>query len=291
MKKTMKRKITEKEINNYIRNLGEKERSKATIEKYRRDIKKFQRYLGEEEVVQKNIIDWKNELLEYGYKISSINSMLAAINSFLDFLDWKDCKVKLLCVQKENFVKPELELSIGEYEKLLRTAKNEGKDRICIIMQTICSTGIRISELPFITVIAVKKGCTQIHLKGKIRTVFLPDCLRKILLLYIKKNGIAEGSVFVTKGNLPVNRSNIWREMKSLCKKAGIEESKVFPHNLRHLFARTHYTKYHDIIRLSDIMGHSSVDTTRIYMMESGKTHIWQINQLKLVSDLKQTTT
>lgn len=206
--------------------------------------------------------------------------MLSSINSFFEYNEWFDCKVKALKIQKQTFSAEDKELTKGEYQKLLEAAKQIENQRLYYLMQTICSTGIRVSELKFITVEAVKSRQARINCKGKVRMIWLSGELCRVLLMYIKENNIKSGSVFQTRTGKPLNRSNIWSDMKKLCKLAGVSEKKVFPHNLRHLFARTYYSLQKDIVRLADILGHSNVNTTRIYTMESGIVHRRQIQKL-----------
>lgn len=214
------------------------------------------------------------------YKPRSVNSILSSLNSFFSFLGWQDCKVKTIKIQHRIFADKNRELTEAEYVRLLRAAKDMRNRRLYYLMQTICSTGIRVSELRFITVDAVYDGWANINCKGKMRTVILPAKLCKILKKYVKEQGIKNGSVFVSKRGKPLNRTNIWADMKKLFNAAGVDRSKVFPHNLRHLFARTYYSLEHDIVRLADILGHSSINTTRIYTMDSGEVHRRQINRL-----------
>lgn len=261
--------------------LGE-EKSPATIEKYMRDIIAFKHFSEGQTLCKTLVLSYKNELLKT-YAPSSVNSMLSSLNGYFQFFERYDLKVKNVKIQKQIFCSDEKELSKTEYERLLRSAKNANNERLCLLMQTICSTGIRVSELKFITAEAVRKGFSEIFSKGKRRTVFLPNALCKLLKNYLKKRKIKSGSVFITKNGNPLNRSNIWSEMKKLCENAGVSSQKVFPHNLRHLFARTHYSMQKDIVRLADILGHSSINTTRIYTIESGEIHRKQIQRLGLL--------
>lgn len=212
--------------------------------------------------------------------------MLAAINNFLDWIGEPQYKVKLLKIQKKLFTDAEKELTKQEYIKLVETAEKEKNERLSLVMQTICATGIRVSELRYITVEAARKGSIKVNSKGKIRVIFLPNKLCDLLIKYCKKQGRKTGIIFCTKNGKPLDRSNIWKDMKLLCKKAKIESEKVFPHNLRHLFARTYYKKEKDLSRLADLLGHTSVNTTKIYTMESGIEHVKQINHLKLLLTL-----
>lgn len=224
---------------------------------------------------------YKNGLIEKGYAVRSINSMLASLNSLLFFLGWQDCKVKNLKAQRQTHCAEEKELTKAEYLRLLTAA--EHRPQLRLILETICGTGIRVSELRFFTVEAVKRGEIAVRCKSKTRTILLPSKLRKLLLDYAKKSGIPSGAIFITRSGKPLNRSNIWAQMKSLCKAANVKASKVFPHNLRKLFARTFYGIEKDIAKLADILGHSSIDTTRIYIMTTGTEHRKKIERLGLV--------
>jgi site-specific recombinase XerD len=212
-----------------------------------------------------------------------VNAVLSSLNSFFNFMKWYDFKVKSLKIQTQIFASTDSELTKTEYDRLLQTAKQQGNTRLYLLMQTMCSTGIRISEVRYITVEAVARGIAEINCKGKCRQVFLPKQLCLILRPYIKEHNIKSGAVFVTRNGNPLDRSNIWSDMKKLCKAANVSEKKVFPHNLRHLFARTYYSQQKDIVRLADILGHSSINTTRIYTMETGEIHRRQIQKLGLL--------
>ena len=262
--------------------LIEEEKSKATLEKYIRDVETFYRWLGEKELNKLCVLNYK-EYLTGNYAVTSVNSMLSSINSFFTYLEWFELRVKTIKVQKQIFASNEKELTKSEYDRLLSAAKSKSNQRLYLLMQTICSTGIRVSELRFITVEAINCGRAEINCKGKRRCAFLPTELCKILKNYVKEQKIKSGAVFVSKNGNPLDRSNIWSDMKKLCKEAGVSEKKVFPHNLRHLFARTYYTLQKDIVRLADILGHSSVNTTRIYTMETGEIHRKQIQRLGLL--------
>ncbi len=250
--------------------LSEEEKSNLTVEKYLRDIRSFVAFLGGREVSKGEVIAYKKRLAR-DYAPASVNSMLVSVNAFLKFVGRDDLCVKLLKIQRQIFANEKKELSAAEYKRLLAAAKNT---RLAYVLQTICETGIRVSELRYITVETVKEGKAVVDCKNKTRVIFIPSPLRKVLLAYIKKSAVKSGSVFVTKNGKPLDRSNIWRDMKTLCKKAKVDSRKVFPHNLRHLFARTFYSVRRDIVRLADLLGHSSIDTTRIYTMETGRSHI-----------------
>lgn len=276
------RKITRKFILYFENFLIEGEKSENTIEKYIRDVKFFAKWLCEGEVTKVAVLEYKKEMC-VKYAISSVNSMISSLNAFFKFMNWQDVQLKTMKMQRRIFTSKDKELSKNEYERLLITAKNKKNNKIYYLMQTVCSTGIRISELKFITVSSVKSGQAIINCKGKMRVVILPRELCKMLKNYIKENNIKSGSVFVTKTRKPLDRSYIWKSLKALCKEAGVNKEKVFPHNLRHLFARTYYTMQKDIVRLADILGHSSINTTRIYTMENGEIHRKQIEKLGLL--------
>lgn len=276
------RKITEEKIKKFRRNLYDEEKANATIEKYIRDIKMFTIWCGEKNINKELLLEYKKHLVE-NYKPASVNSMVSSLNCFFAYMDWQDFKIKAIKVQRKIFADKARELSKKEYEKLLKTAREKWDYRLYYIMQTICSTGIRISELKFVTTDAVKNGQAIINCKGKVRIIILPKQLCDMLIKYIRKTGIKAGSIFVSKNGNPMDRSNIWTQMKKLCMDAGVSWGKVFPHNLRHLFARTFYSIHKDIIRLSDILGHSNVNTTRIYTMETGIIHRNQMQHLGLL--------
>lgn len=262
--------LTENLIVEYGRRLTLDEYSRATIEKYMRDIRGFYEFLPEsKELSKENTIAYKKKL-EQEYAATSANSMLVAVNRFLKYLGAERCCVKLFRLQREMYCRKEKEITKEEYVRLVTEARKRGDERLAMIMQTICSTGIRISELKYIDVTALKKEHARVSSKGKIRMVFLPGQLCRALLAYCKKKKIKKGSVFVTKSGNPVNRSNIWRDMKHLCESCKVSAQKVFPHNLRHLFAVTFYNMKKDVVRLADILGHASVETTRIYTATSG---------------------
>ncbi len=275
--------MEEKQLAQFQQKLAEEEKSRRTIEKYGRDLRAFLRYLGETGRVDKAaVIRYKESLLEC-YAVSSVNSMLAALNRFFKEQGWYDCVVKLVRVQREAFRSQEKELSREEYFRLVKAAEKRGKRRLSYLMQTLCATGIRISELPFITVEAAKRGSAVVRLKGKTRTVLLPAALCESLLGYAIQEGIRKGSIFVTRNGGPMDRSNVLHEMKKLSREAGVERSKIFPHNLRHLFACTYYEMEKDITHLADLLGHSSINTTRIYTMSSGRKQAEQIERLGLL--------
>lgn len=278
-----KRVLTEQMILQFETYLKQEERSAATVEKYMRDIHAFFRWLPKDKNLNKELVIRYKQFISETYKAASVNSMLAALNSLWAFMEWNDCRVKLLKVQKRSFRDEARELSRGEYTRLVRAAKAGSKERLSLMIQTICCTGIRVSEHQFITAEAVKKGCARVTNKGKERTIYLPVELCRLLERYCRKNRITTGPVFVTRTGRPMNRSNIWSEMKQLCKEADVNPNKVFPHNLRHLFAVSFYQMEKDIVHLADILGHSSIETTRIYTMTSGLEHAKMLAKLRLV--------
>ena len=275
------RKITKHLISLYKTHLLEEEKAPATIEKYIRDVTTFCIWVKKEKLDKAVILNYKRHISQ-SFAPASVNSMISSINSFFTFNGWLDLKVKTLKIQRQIFLNKNKELTKNEYESLLNVAKSKNK-KLYLLMQTICSSGIRVSELCHITVEAAKQQQALIKCKGKMRIVILPHTLCKALLQYAKNQNIPSGCIFVTKSGAPLDRSNIWKMMKALCKIAKVEKSKVFPHNLRHLFARTFYNIQKDIVRLADILGHSSIDTTRIYTMESGEIHREQIQNLGLI--------
>lgn len=275
------RKITKHLISLYKTHLMEEEKAPATIEKYIRDVTTFCIWVKKEKLDKAVILNYKRHISQ-SFAPASVNSMISSINSFFTFNGWLDLKVKTLKIQRQIFLNKNKELTKNEYESLLNVAKSKNK-KLYLLMQTICSSGIRVSELCHITVEAAKQQQALIKCKGKMRIVILPHTLCKALLQYAKNQNIPSGCIFVTKSGAPLDRSNIWKMMKALCKIAKVEKSKVFPHNLRHLFARTFYNIQKDIVRLADILGHSSIDTTRIYTMESGEIHREQIQNLGLI--------
>lgn len=258
--------ITSELLEKYENYLYEEEKSPATIQKYMRDLSKLSSFADGREISKQLVIEYKQHLRDAGeYKTSSINSFLVAANRFFEYMDCYELKVKTFKMQKETFVPETRELSKEEYKKLVRAAEQSGKIRISMIIQTICATGIRVSELPAITVQAVKRGVATIRCKGKERQILIPRELQVRLLRYIRRQGIRRGVVFRTRGGKAVDRTSIWREMKKLCEEARVNSDKVFPHNLRHLFARTFYGMYQDIVKLADMLGHSNIETTRIF--------------------------
>lgn len=269
-------------IDAFAAHLREQERSAATIQKYVHDVQHLVAFLAGREISKGLLLEWKETLLD-AYAPASVNTMLAAVNRFLSFCGQGELRLRKLKIQKALFLSEDRELTRAEYVRLVRAAQRKENERLSLVIQTICATGIRVSELRFITAEAVQCGRAEVSNKGKCRTVFLPDKLRKLLKSYLQKQKITAGAVFLSKNGRPLDRSNIWRDMKSLCESAGVAPSKVFPHNLRHLFARTFYALEKDLSRLADILGHSSVNTTRIYTAESGAVHARLLGRLGLV--------
>lgn len=274
----MKQRIAKKKMERYLSFLTESEHARATVEKYRRDLVRFLLFCGERPVDRTVILEYK-EFLKGEYATASANSMIAAVNGFVDFMGRPDWRIRPFKVQKKVYSPEERELTKAEYLRLLQVSG----ERLSLILQTICGTGIRVSELRFITVDAARRGEAEVSCKGKHRTVFLVRALRKKLLQYARKAGIESGSVFVTKSGKPLNRSNIWKEMKRLCEKAEVSPGKVFPHNLRHLFARTFYEMEKDLAKLADILGHSDINTTRIYLITTMDEHRRRIERMRLI--------
>ena len=282
MRKNENKTITPELIRHYAVSLREQENAPATIEKYVHDLTALCGYVDGAALTKTALIGWKEHLAKR-YAPTSVNTMLAAVNSQLDFCGWQDLKVKPLKIQKSMFCDEGKELTRDEYSRLIHAAGKEGNERLSLVIQTICATGIRVSELKFITAEAIASGRAEISNKGKQRTVFVPDKLRRLLKKYLQKQDRTNGPVFVTRTGKPLDRSNIWRDMKALCESAGVAPGKVFPHNLRHLFARTYYTLEKDLSRLADILGHSNVNTTRIYTVESGVVHARQMERMELI--------
>lgn len=275
--------LTEKQIAAFAVYLESEEKSKNTCVKYIRDVRAFASYTNITRVTKETVIAYKNKLLSENYAARSINSMLASLNSLFTFLGWADCKVKSIKLQRQIYCSEEKEMTKAEYMRLVKTAKQKGNERLSLLIQTICGTGIRVSELQFITMEALKCGEAVVSLKGKTRSVFIVRDLQTKLLRYAAEQKISSGSIFTTRNGKPMNRTNIWREMKSLCEQAGVNPKKVFPHNLRHLFARTFYGIEKDIAKLADILGHSSINTTRIYIITTGNEHRRRMENMRLI--------
>ena len=274
--------ITNNIIKDFKLYMYEEERSDNTIEKYMRDIRFFGEWLQGRSIDKSVVIEYKKELCGK-YAVKSVNSILSSVNAFFVFMGWYDLKVKTLKIQRRIFADNSKELSKAEYERLLIAAKDKKNERLYYLMQTIASTGLRVSEIKYVTCEAVRQGQAVIDCKGKIRQIFLPKKLCQMLKGYIQSRNIKSGSVFITRSGKPLDRCAIWKMLKDLCETAGVNKDKVFPHNFRHLFARTFYSLQKDIVRLADILGHSSVETTRLYTMESGTEHIKQLQKLGLL--------
>lgn len=270
------KKITSEHILSFRKFLNEEEKSENTIEKYIRDVTFFTEWLCGRTVSKSLVLDYKRELCEK-YAPASVNSVISSLNSFFDFNEEYRLKIKKLKIQKHIFAEDEKELTKEEYNRLLSAARAKGNRKLFLLMQTICSTGIRVSELRYISTETLRTGRAEVNMKGKLRVIIIPGALCKMLKKYAAEQKILSGSIFVTKTGRPLDRTNIWKLMKSLCESANVDRKKVFPHNLRHLFARTFYSVEKDIVRLADILGHSSVNTTRIYTMGS-----WEICRRKV---------
>ena len=275
--------LTENRIADFSAYLRSEEKSENTVEKYLRDVQAFAEYLGGAEITKGKVIAYKSRLLAENYAVRSINSMLASLNSLFSFLGWSDCKVKSIKLQRQIYCPEEKELTKAEYTRLCKAAQRRHNERLNLILQTICGTGIRVSELQFITVEAAKCGEAVVRCKGKTRAVFIVRELRQKLLRYAAEQNIQSGMIFVTRTGKPISRTNIWREMKALCVEANVNPQKVFPHNLRHLFARVFYGIEKDIAKLADILGHSSINTTRIYIISTGIEHRRRMETMHLI--------
>ena len=278
----MKRILDPKKMQEFEFYLRNEERSTATIEKYMRDVRFFMSYAGENEITKQTVLDYKSKLGET-YAVASANSMIAAMNCFLRFCGWHDLCVKQFKMQREVYCSEEKELTRAEYIRLLEAANAKHNERLNLIIQTICGTGIRVSELQYITVEALENGEAIVNCKGKNRRVFIVPELKKKLLRYVKEQRISAGTIFVTRGGKPIRRHSIWKDMKALCEQANVSPSKVFPHNLRHLFARTYYGIEKDIAKLADILGHASINTTRIYIVTTGAEHKRKNEHMRLI--------
>ena len=275
--------ITDRNIEDFYMFLMEEERSRGTIGKYIHDSRMFKEWLGDQPASKEKAAQWKQELIESGRAPSTVNSMLAAVNTFFRFMRWDDLRLKSIRLQRRFFRENERELTKEEYERLMETARKRGDERLALLMETICATGIRVSEVQYITVESAKKRRAQISMKGKLRTILIPVQLCRKLRKYAVKHDIRNGEIFLTKYGTRLSRKQIWAQMKALCKYAGIEKDKVFPHNLRHLFARCFYKISRDISSLADVLGHSSIETTRIYLISTENEHVKKIARLGLV--------
>lgn len=275
--------ITRETVSQFENHLRMEEKAQNTIEKYIRDITAFAEYLCGKAISKELAIAYKQHLQDSGYAVRSINSIIASINALFGFVGLYNCRLKSLKIQKQIYCPEEKELTKTEYVRLINAAKYKKNERLSLLIQTICGTGIRVSELQYITVEAVKSGEAVVSLKGKTRTVFIVRELRQKLLRYAAEQEIKSGLIFITRTGKPLSRTNIWREMKSLCESAGVNPQKVFPHNLRHLFARVFYSIEKDIAKLADILGHSSINTTRIYIIATGNEHRKRMENMRLI--------
>ena len=280
----MEKRILEGQLAAFRQWLLEEEREAATIEKYLREVELFATWMEGQPVTKEQVARWKAHLTASGFRPGTVNGKLSALNKFLSFLGWSDCRVKYLRIQRRVFRNTDRELTKDEYLRLLGTAQEMGRERLTLLIETICATGIRVSEVRYITMEAAQAGRAEITLKGKIRVILLPGKLCRKLVKYARKRKITSGEIFLTRSGRSLSRRQIWAEMKALCAKAGVERSKVFPHNLRHLFARLFYRACRDVVKLADILGHSSLDTTRIYLISTGAEHARQLERLGLVS-------
>lgn len=275
--------LTERETGKFERYLRRDEREEATVEAYLRSLRRFAAWADGRNITKELALAWKAELSAAGYRPMSVNAMLAAVNKFFVSVGREDCKVKYLKLQRRMFRRPERDLTKNEYSQLVQAAREKGEQRLELILETLCATGIRVGELKYITLEAARQGVAEIALKGKIRTILLPHRLCRKLEKFAKKQKIVSGRLFLTRDGKPLSRQYIWSRMKALCGAAGVERSKVFPHNLRGLFARTFYQACRDVVRLADVLGHSSIETTRIYLMSTEKEYIRRLDRLGLV--------
>lgn len=275
--------ISAEKIRAFAAHLQQAERSPGTIENYLRHVRTFAAWLGHRPVTKEAAAEWKAHLVSEGYCPNTINAMLGGLNRFFAFAGWNECQVKALRLQRRLFRDDSRELTRAEYDRLIAAAHALGRERLALLMEAICATGIRVSEVKYLTVEAVERGRAEIALKGKIRTILIPGKLRRKLLKYAHKNKTASGEIFLTRNGKGMSRKQIWAEMKAICEKAEVAPSKVFPHNLRHLFARTFYKVCRDVAKLADLLGHSSIETTRIYLISTGTEHARQLECLGLV--------
>ena len=280
----MEHQIDRAHVEGFARHLREEERSPGTVENYLRHIGRFRAWLEGRAVTRETVAERKRALTEAGYAPASVNAMLVAVNALLRYLGWEECRARTLRLQRQLFRQEERELGREDYDRLVQTARGRGRERLALLMEAICATGIRVSEVRYLTVEAAREGRTEISLKGKVRTILLPRKLCRKLLQYAGRQSIASGEIFLTRGGRPLSRKQIWAEMKALCQAAGVRASKVFPHNLRHLFARTFYKVCGDVVKLADILGHSRIETTRIYLISTGLEHARQLERLHLIS-------
>lgn len=275
--------LAAEQITAYGEYLCREERAEGTVENYLRHVRAFAAWLGDAAVTREAAADWKAHLISNGYCPNTVNAMLGGLNGFLAFMGWGECRVKALRLQRRLFRDDSRELTRAEYDRLITAAHTLGRERLALLMETICATGIRVSEVRYITVEAARLGRAEIALKGKIRTILIPGKLRKKLLKYAGKNETVSGQIFLTRNGKGMSRKQIWAEMKAICEAAGVAPSKVFPHNLRHLFARTFYRVCRDVAKLADVLGHSSIETTRIYLISTGAEHAKMLEHLGLV--------
>lgn len=276
--------LTQHAIDQYKQHLIHEEKSSGTVEKYLRDVTAFSHWLSDRPVTREAASAWKSHLSKQGYAPRTINSMVSALNGFFRLMRWDSCCVRFLKIQRQVFRDASRELSRAEYQKLVDTAFQRGNQRIGMAVETIGGTGIRVSELQYITVEAVEAGFARISLKGKVRVILIPRKLRRKLMNYARQRQITTGAIFLTRNGTSLSRRQIWAELKALGRQAGVEASKVFPHNLRHLFAKAFYQVSGDLVKLADVLGHSSMETTRIYLMSTGAEHMQQLEGLGLVS-------
>lgn len=276
--------LTTEQLISFKHQLKSEEREQSTIEKYVREVRLFQAWLAGRAVTAEIVAGWKGYLRTEGYKPETINSKLSALNKFFKLMGWQELRIKYLKIQRKLFLGTEKELTKEEYMRLIETSGSLGKARLTLLIETICATGIRVSEVRYITAEAIQAGRTDIALKGKIRTILLPGKLCRKLQKYAKRQKITSGEIFLTRSGRGISRRQIWAEMKVLCKKASVAPSKVFPHNLRHLFARTFYRACRDVAKLADVLGHSNIETTRIYLISTGIEHARQLERLGLIS-------
>ena len=275
--------ITPKQLADFQRHLVSQERSPGTVRKYLADLESFVRWLGGRPITREEATAWKAHLTARGYAPVTVNAKLAALNTFLRFAGWEDCRLRFLKIQRRMFRDQSRDLTRAEYEKLVAAARDRGREDLALLLETICATGIRVSEVRYITREAVWAGRADIALKGKIRTILLPGKLCRKLKKFAQNKKIASGELFLTGSGRPMTRQQIWAAMKALGRTAGVEATKVFPHNLRHLFAAAFYRACRDVVRLADVLGHSSIETTRIYLLTTGQEHRRQLDRLGLV--------
>lgn len=276
--------LTQEQLRAFAYHLRSEERAAGTVEKYLRDTRAFARWLAGCPVSRETVTGWKEELSSRQYAPATINAALAALNSLFRFLGREEFRAKFIRIQRRMFRDPERELTRSDYDRLIAAARTQGRERLALVMETICATGIRVSELRYITVEAAQRGRAEVALKGKIRVILIPSKLGGKLLKFAKKQKTVSGEIFLTGNGKSLSRRQIWAAMKRLCLSAGVAPSKVFPHNLRHLFAAVYYQAYKDIVKLADVLGHSSIETTRIYLLTSGAEHQRQLDRLGLIS-------